>query len=285
MRWDRMSVAGVVSLAFVAAAAIPGAAQDDAVNEEVLFEIVVPASAVPDPFNALYFEAETIDPGVDGDISARVENMRGRTLYVDAGELVLAPMTDAYLWRQEAALGGDPQQVPAGDSVRLTAGDLILLPAVPADELDLEGVIPIANPGAETAVTYGFHLCDGGGAPTWPAGMTPIEPAGGIRIAGDRAAPLGTEDAVVRLTRSVVEPGATVALDENATFGLYRLESGTLEMSFTSAANDERFSWTWEPGRGLPITEGLVDLELRATSDVPASMLALTGVEPPAASQ
>jgi hypothetical protein len=281
----RLLAAGAAFVMCLALGGAPAAAQDGSVTEDVLFEVVIPASAVPDPLGTLYFEAQTLDPGVDGVIGAKVENMRGRTLYVDAGELVIEPMADALLWRQEATRGGEPEDVPAGTSVSLEEGDLILLPAIPSDKLDPEAVIGIANPGTETTVTYGFHLCSGGGTPLWPKGMTNIQPAGGVRAWVQEVSPLASEDAVIRMTRTTLEPGATVGLDEDALFALYRLESGTIDVSFTSMTNDERLTRAWKPGGTLPHRYGKTDWELRATSDTPASMLTLTGVERPASSE
>jgi hypothetical protein len=285
LKGDRMRSLGAAGAAIALCLALGGAqaaAQDSPVTEDVLFEVVVPASAVPDPFYALYFEGQTLDPGVDGVIGAGVENMRGRTLYVDAGELVIEPMADALLWRQEATISGFPEDVPAGASVSLAAGDLILLPAIPPDQLDPEAVIGIANPGTEIAVTYGFHMCSGGGAPSFPEGMRDIRPGGGVKTGGKATAPLASEDAVVRLTRTTLEPGATAGLDEDALFALHRLESGTIDVSFTSTVNDKTFIWSWEPGGVLPSRVGKTDWELRASSDTPASMLTLSGVERPA---
>lgn len=285
MRKTRMCLVGVVSLVLLTGAVVPAAGHEARVTEDVLFEVVLPASALPDPFRNLYFEAETLAPGLDGVISARVENMRGRTIYVDAGELVIEPMADALLWRQEAAIGGEPEAVRAGESVALTAGELILLPAIPWGEFDPEAVIPIANPGSEPTVTYGFHLCSGGGAPRWPEGMVPIVPAGGVVTSAGPLAPLASGEAVVRLTRKTLEPGATTGFDEQALFSLHRLESGSIDASYTSAYDDKVVTYAWEPGRSLPTHATKTDWELRASSEVPASMVTLEGTAPPSSSE
>jgi hypothetical protein len=278
MRMARLPIVGM-ALLMLLGGGLPVLGDDDAVTEDVLFEVSVPASAVPDPFLNLYFEGHTIAPGADGFIRLGVEYMRGRALYVDAGELVIAPGADALLWRQEATVDGEPEDVPAGESVSLMAGDLILLPAIPRDEVDTQASIHIANPGTETSVTYGFHMCTGGGGPAWPEGVATIPPYYGVAMAATELAPLSSEDAVVRLTRRTLEPSAATGLDEEALFGLHRLESGAVDASFTSTFDDKVHTLRWEPGQGLPTHATKTDWELRAMTETPASMLSLEGIE------
>ena len=279
-RW-RLTVTGVVTALLLIGTGVPAAAEEGTATEDVLFEVVVPASAVPDPFRTLYFEAQTVDPGADAIVGAAAENMTGRAIYVDTGELLIEPVTDAFLWRQEATFGSDPDEVPAGAPVRLAAGDLILLPTIPDTEAVGDAALRIANPGSEMAVTYGFHLCGGGGSPAWPEGMGHIPPAGGVSFPGGHLAPLASAEAVVRLSRTTLEPGATTGLDDDVLFGLGRLESGSIDASFNDKTDGALRMRSWEPGRELPFVLG-TDWELRASSHVPASMLYLSGVEVPA---
>ena len=104
---------------------------------------------------------------------------------------------------------------------------------------------------------------------------------GGLSSPGRHLAPLAIGDAIVRLTRTTLEPDAATGLDEDVLFGLLRLESGTVEASFTSSIGGAPRTRSWEPGRGLPLSLG-TDWTLRASSDTPAAMLYLSGVEVPA---
>ena len=55
-----------------------------------------------------------------------------------SGGLTVTPAYDALLWTGEA-VGGSPVIAPAGEQVALAAGDVLLLPAVPRDQLDPSG--------------------------------------------------------------------------------------------------------------------------------------------------
>jgi hypothetical protein len=81
-----------------------------------------------------------------------------------------------------------------------------------------------------------------------------------------------------------LEPDAVNGLDEDALFGLYRLESGAIDASYVSKSSGNVLTALWEPGWPLPVAEG-TDWELRVSSEAPASILSLTGVALPASSE
>jgi hypothetical protein len=276
---DRLhhTVAVAAALLLFAGGGFVAVGQDGPATEDVLFEIVVPARAVPDSLRALYFEAQTIGPGALGIVDADAENMTGRAIYVDSGGLLVEPLTDAFIWRQEATYGADPEDVVAGTPLHLAAGDLILLPTIPDTDSVGDAVLRIANPGTEMAVIYGFHLCGGGGSPTWPDGMGHIPPAGGVSVGAASLAPLKTEGAVIRLSRTMMGPGTAMAVKEEVLFGLYRLESGIIDATYTSESGTGTV--TWKPGGPMKFPTQNYDWELMASSEVPASLLSLKGLE------
>ena len=52
-----------------------------------------------------------------------------------SGELVIEPVVDALVWRQDARFGGTPSTIPPTESTRLLPGDLVFLPAIPPDDV------------------------------------------------------------------------------------------------------------------------------------------------------
>ena len=145
---------------------------DEGVSSETLFEITIPADALPEALEKVNIETLTVAAGVDVSIGVENESLRGKALYVDSGELVLEPMVDALLRPQDAALGSAPVIAPAAEEVLLLPGDLVFLPAIPFDELREDAVIRIANPGSEPARMIGFHTHERGGQfPGFPAGI------------------------------------------------------------------------------------------------------------------
>lgn len=228
MRTLWLSLVGTVMLVLLGGLGSAVVGQDDeGVSSETLFEITIPADALPEALEKVNIETLTVAAGVDVSIGVENESLRGKALYVDSGELVLEPMVDALLWPQDAALGSAPVIAPAAEEVRLLPGDLVFLPAIPFDELREDAVIRIANPGSEPARMIGFHTHERGGQfPGFPAGIGftyhSASPPDALEL-------VSSGEAVFRLDRVVAEPGASVSLPVEALLTFYRIEAGEVE--------------------------------------------------------
>ena len=137
MRTLRMSMVAALTLALLGSPVGTALAQGDQAGEadvsaEVVWELSIPGSALPDDFVKLVMEDWSLAPGTDtSDARASVlgnEANRGRGLIVESGELVIAPATDALLWRDAT---GDAETSPAGEPMTLGVGDAMFLPAIP----------------------------------------------------------------------------------------------------------------------------------------------------------
>ena len=261
MRTMRLSLVGVVLLALAggpggAVMAQEAADTDAGGSGEVLFDIVVPPASMPAKLGKVNLERQTLEPGFDASIGVDNESMRGRAAYVAEGELQITPMGDAWLWRGEAATGGTPEVVVAGDTAALATGDLIYLPAVPAEGLDAEAVVGLTNPGTVPTTIVGFHVHQvGGGFPGWPLGMsgmavaTDSEPAALERVMAD--------DTTFRLSRVTYAPGSVIVPDEEVAMALAGVESGAVERR--TATSDDEFTMGFSAGAGvsLGVPEGV----------------------------
>jgi hypothetical protein len=124
----RLSLAGTAMLVLLSGASgvmLAQSAAGDGGTSEVVFEIVVPPEVMPTELGKINLEQQTIEPGLDASIGVSNESMRGRAAYVSEGELLIAPMVDAWLWRGQGVTGGPPEVVAAGETAALSSGDLI----------------------------------------------------------------------------------------------------------------------------------------------------------------
>jgi hypothetical protein len=279
MRALRLSLAGAAILVLLGGPGGTVIAQeaidaDAAGTSEVLFDIVVPPESMPTELGKVNLERQTLEPGFDASIGVGNESMRGRAAYVAEGELQITPMVDASLWRGLAATGGTPEVVVAGDTAALATGDLIYLPAVPAEELDPEAVIGLANPGTVPTTIVGFHVHEvGGGFPGWPTGMS------GMAVATD-SEPAALErlmagDTTFRLSRVAYAPASVIVPDEGAAMALAEVESGAVEQLTVGPGGES--TTAYGPGAHLLMTvpEGL-DRTWMVNSDDPAVLLLLS---------
>ena len=156
----------VLGLPALAQEASPVPAQD-----EVLYEITVPPEAIPDSLGKIVVEEWTVAPGTDVSIPYDNEGILGRGMYLESGGLTVTPAYDALLWTGEAIRGGPPVIAPAAEGVALAAGDVLLLPAVPRDQLDPAAEVGIANPGTSDAQVFAFHMHWWESFPGWPRGI------------------------------------------------------------------------------------------------------------------
>ena len=246
-------------------------ATTDALTSEVLFEVTLPAEAVPERLTKMNTLILTVDPGVEASIGSANEAMRGRALYLDEGELIIEPMADALVWRGDDVLGGSPETVTAATPTELAAGDLIFLPAIPDAALDPDAAVRVQNPGTVPAVTLGFHThAAGGGFPGWPDGVTG---AGMAEHANPDAMGLVMDgEATFRLSRMTAESGTAVPVSDDAMFSMVEVLDGEVERTLTGAGGDD--VRTWQAGQGGVIFRAPeVTIDLVAVSDTPVAMM------------
>ena len=250
----------VVSLAFGA----PALAQDASpvpAQDEVLYEITVPPEAIPDSLGKIVVDEWTVAPGTDVSIPYDNEGILGRGMYLESGGLTVTPAYDALLWTGEAVRGGSPVIAPAAEEVALAAGDVLLLPAVPRDQLDPTAEVGIANPGTSDAQVFAFHMHWWESFPGWPEG---IRSTPGITFGWwDELTRVSGGDTTFRLTRLSAQPGEALPFPDDAAFVFDYLKSGALS------------DWTI---LGSGPTERAVDVERKehiVAGDVPAEVLEL----------
>jgi hypothetical protein len=274
----RLWAAGAAMFVCLALGGLPALAQDASpapgvIQRDVLFDVTVPVDVMPDELTKINLERQTIAPGMAGIIDAGNEAIRGRVLMVDAGELVITPMADAWVWQADDSTGGTGTVAAAGEPVALATGDILLIPAIPPDELDPAGVVGIANPGDVETVILGFHMHQSGGAfPGWPTGMSGVgSPTVSTAAAMDA---VSAGDTAFRMTRLTAQPGATITPPDDALFTFYRVEEGTLEQTTTGPGGT--FTGRLVPGLGATM-EVLPDVErsLTVIGDKPAVLLEL----------
>lgn len=279
MRTLRLSLAGAVILALLGGLggvvlAQEESAADDSGTNEVLFEIVVPPEVMPSELGKINLEQQTLEPGFDAAIGVSNESMRSRAAYVAEGELDITPMVDAWLWRGQAAIGGPPEVVAAGETATLSTGDLVYLPAVPDDDLDPEAVVGLANPGTAPTTIVGFHAHQVGGSFSgWPAGMSGTAVASGSEPAALERVLAG--DTIFRLSRATYAPGSVITPDEGAAMAIARVETGTVQQLTIGPGGE--FTMGFGPGAGLlmSVPEGL-ERTWMTDSDDPAVLLMLS---------
>lgn len=279
METTRLSLAGTAMLVLLGGSVGSALAQDEAADPapasaEVLWELDIPSTALPDDFVKLVVEDWTVAPGVDtSDLSPSVlgnEALRGRGLVIESGELSITPATEVMLWR---GAQGDPETRPAGETVSLGVGDAIFLPAVPDDEVEREAPLVFANPGSEPVTARSFHTHQNGGSfYGYLPGVTlgPWDMAGGFDPATREA--MNGADITFRLTRTTAGPGSVLPAVAAPASGLYFVEQGDVEL--VSRGPGGEFTFAWPAGRNglVPSAEG-VEHELHVVSEGEASML------------
>ena len=265
MRAMRLVLAGTVILALLGGLSVVVVAQSDAERSvagapEELFEITLSPEVLPTELGFIIMQSVTFDPGLEASIVDGDESFRARALYIDSGELLIEPIHDALVWRQEDAHGGSPRSVPAAEPTMLVAGDLIFLPAIPLDAVDPSAAIGLANPDTEPVVAHGFHThLDGGRSGTWPLGVT----GSGIPSHSDptEMERVQAAETVFRLSRTIVDPGMPMTIVGGPSSALYLVASGGIEGTMSGPGGELRV--TWPAGKGSivpPASELTYDL-------------------------
>ncbi len=251
-------------------------------TSELLFELSVPRWALPADLTALEAGDWNLEAGTDvtgePQASQANESMRNRAMMVTSGSFLVEPTTDALLWR---APGSTPEVRPAGEAVTLQPGEAIYLPSVPADEVDPERYLRIANPGAVDATGFTFHAHEGstgsrfGGFPsglqwkTWPGDLVVLQP-----FATDWTA---ADEALFRLTRHHADPGATIASSASPATSVYLIESGALEYTGPGPGGETTTVWKAGTEGSYWAIEG-IEQTLTVMGDEGASFLELLAI-------
>jgi hypothetical protein len=255
MRTLRLSLVGTVILVLVGWSSNAVMAQEGSDNTgavgETAWELPIPVDALPTEFVKLVVKEWTLAPGTDttGDRTSVLGNeaLRGRGIFVEGGEWLVTPASDALLWQGTV---GEPRTTPAGEAVTLVTGDAILLPAVPHEEVEPDTPIGIANPGTEEATALSFHTHqDGGSFYGFPQGLTLGDWDMAAAFDPDAITAFDGADIILRLSRVAGDPGATVPIPDAPTVAMYFVESGQLEQVVSGPKGD--FTWTHDIGRNF----------------------------------
>jgi hypothetical protein len=267
---SRLWAAGAAIVVCLALGGLPAVAQDaEAVpaTGEVLYEITVPAVAIPVGLEKMPVDEWTLAPGTDAVVALGNEAIRGRGCLVRAGTLTVTPATNALLWRTADAVGGPPGIAWAGEPLALEAGDVFLLPAVLDEKVDPSAEVGLANPGPDDAVVFCFHMHQPGGQFSgWPEGISGTPDVTHYERADMQATEAG--DSVFRLTRIEAPVGAILERPDDAAYAFYVVTQGGIK----SAAGGP----TWSKGLGM-VLSALTEPPLQAVAvgDEPAEVLEL----------
>ncbi len=267
----------------MAPAAVTDSPSPVTATSELLFELSVPRWALPDDVTALEAGGWILEAGTDvtgePQASQANESMRNRAIMVTSGTFLVEPTTAALLWR---APGSTPEVTPAGQAVTLHPGEAIYLPAVPADEIDPERYLRVANPGAEDATGLTFHVHEGptsspfGGFPsglrwgTWRGDLVGL-------LSANATEWTAADEALFRLTRHRGDRGATIESSPAPATAVYLIESGTVE--FTMSGSHGEFTEVWRAGNKVsPLAVDGVKQTLTVVGDEAASFLELVAM-------
>lgn len=254
------------------------------VSSELIYELSLPSWALPDDLTTLEAGNWTLEAGIDvtreRHTSQANESMRNRAIVVTSGTFLIEPTSEALLWRGP---GMPPEVTPAGEAVTLRPGEAIYLPAVPADEIDAEQYLRIANPGAEDAMGMTFHAHEGptsGGFGGFPPGLRwrtwrgePVD----LRNATDW---LAADEVLFRFRSNRGDPGATITSFAAGATSVYRIESGRVEWMVRGPGGE--FSRVWRAGAmgSVSAADG-VEQTLTVVGDEVASFLEMTAFPGP----
>jgi len=263
----------------VVAQAGDDAASTAAVTDELFFEVTIPPELLPtERLGKINLERHELSPRAEVSVGVGNEAIRGKSLYVAEGELVVTPMVDALAWRGGEAEGGTPEIAVAGRPMGLSTGDVIYLPAVPEDRLQPDATTVLANPGETTTLLLGFHAHDAaipGNFPGWPSGFSGAAVA--VATDPDDLARVMAGDTVFRLSRGRFEPGEPITPDEDAVIVLAQAESGVVNQLTVGPGGQANYKWLTGMGLSLDTSprEGLT-YTWTAVGEEPLELLILS---------
>jgi len=284
MRTVRLSLVGATILAMLGglgSAVLAQEAEAPDATSELLFELAVPRSALPDDLTALEAGGWTLEAGIDvsgePQASQANESMRNRAIMVTSGTFLIEPTTEALLWRTP---GATPEVTPAGAAVTLGPGAAIYLSSVSADEIDPERYLRVANPGTEDATGFTFHAHEGsmgspsGGFPTglrwgtWPGRLTAV-----LNDLDWTTA----DEAIFRLTRHGGDPGVAIESPAAPATRVYFVESGAVQQ--VKSRPDGESTALWGAGTHGKLMSGEdVEQTLTVVGGAAASFLELVAI-------
>ena len=280
----RLHLVGATILAMLAgsgSAVLAQQAETPEVTSELLFELAIPRSALPDDFTALEGGTWTLEAGTDvtgePQASQANESMRNRAFLVTSGSLLIEPTTEALLWRTPDTT---PVVTPANVDVTLGPGEAIYLPAVSANEIDPLRYLRVANPGTEDATGFTFHAHEGsmgdsfGGFPT---GLRWGTWTGRLTAVLNDSDWTSADEAVFRLTRHDSDPGGVIESPAASATRAYFVESGTVQQ--VRSRPDGESTALWGAGANGKLMSGEdIEQTLTAVGDEAALFLELAAI-------
>ena len=233
-------------------------------QREVLVEMTIAPDLMPDPIAKLGVDRHTIQPGVVAEFDRDDEGIRGRSIYLESGTMIVEPLVPSLVWRAVGLIGAPPEVAQAGAAVQLNAGDSMYLPALSREAFRENDRIRITNPGSEPAVQLGVHLHESGGGFSHPQGYSY---SGGVEYYSKSGLEqIQAGDTLFRLTRITAEPGVPLPIPEGAVVTFYQIDAGEITQTFPQTNSSLRF----RAGQAFPAQP---DQKLRVSSDGPAQIM------------
>jgi hypothetical protein len=239
----------------------------DTMQREIVVEMTILPEQMPENLVKALVDIHTVQPGIVAEFGWDDEGIRGRSMYLLAGTLIVEPLLPSPVWWASSPIGADPEIVQPGDSVELNVGDSMYLPAMNEDVIGENDRILISNPGDVEAVQIGIHLHEEGGGFSGPIGYDYSHGAGYYDPDGLEQMKAGAT--LIRVTDISAEPGTLLPFAEGAIATYYQIVTGEVTQSVSGTAINRR----WPAGMTKVIDAAEPASELHVTSGEPAHVI------------
>lgn len=230
------------------------------IQRETLFEVVISGNQMPENIAVIILFSPTILDGVELEYPEGYSAPYSMIAYVDSGELLVGPLTDALAWQGGTDDTVRPGTIIAGDELLLEEGAVYFQPKLPVDEFGDQAMGGISNPGTEPNAIIGVWIR----TIDQLHNFLPI----GLGLSGrsafsdeDLLSELVGQETMFRLTRTSIEPGGVIDPLDGPLFSSYLVESGSVDYVLTPEdKNTQPMRLVWPEGSGgaLSPIEGVV---------------------------
>lgn len=239
-------------------------------ERQTLVEMTISPDQMPEELAKLGFDRHTVMPGVVAEFDQADEGIRGRTMYLESGTLVVEPLVPSPVWRNGSPIGSDPELAQPGEKVRLEVGDSMYLPAMREDEFGPDDRIRISNPGTEPAVQIGVHLHENPGTFSPPSGYSYSN--GAVAALSAELEQVTAGDTMFRLSRMTADPGAILPFPEGAVTVFYQVDAGELSNAIKGSSDRPQ---RVPAGMATVANSMALNQEISVTSEEPAQIVEL----------
>ena len=249
-----LTIGMVLGFLFLPMMAVAHEATPDTDPPGTLFRVVLPPEVIPNPMGHIVVERFHYEPGADIAIESTEEWVRGRMQFVELGSLSVTPIVDAFVWRGDAVIDGEPEIAVAGIETMVNAGDVVLFPAIRQSDTEGLGDYRLVNPGPEQVSTLGFHMHEPDAEPYsgLPSGILKQESANIGTEAGLQ--PFADQGGIAEMTSILLMPGEDVGPPESSVVTAYLMVSGTGRYEMRDANSTPTTELRWREGTMNSIT-------------------------------